>query len=115
MLREGYPGNRLLSLRRRRSRLPWIYLVYQQRPKPQGKGGVPFPFSLSQAYSARRKKAGTSNADSESGSMSPASLRAAPPCEGPAAGDTAVLKSSAGRRAIDKRAISAAGATGSTR
>src|ERR1700737_2012257 len=30
MVREDFPGGRLLSLRRRRSRLPWIYLVYQQ-------------------------------------------------------------------------------------
>src|SRR5215210_7490440 len=30
MVSEGFPGSRLLSLRRRRSRLPWIYLVYQE-------------------------------------------------------------------------------------
>jgi hypothetical protein len=28
MLKEGMPGGRILSLRRRRSRLPWIYSVY---------------------------------------------------------------------------------------
>ncbi len=28
MLREDIPGGRLLTLRRRRSRLPWIYAVY---------------------------------------------------------------------------------------
>jgi hypothetical protein len=28
MLREDIPGGRLLTLRRRRSRLPWMYSVY---------------------------------------------------------------------------------------
>ena len=44
MVREDFPGGRLLSLRRRRSRLPWIYLVYQQAEErrvkePSGPGG----------------------------------------------------------------------------
>src|SRR3989338_1313813 len=32
------PGNRMLYLRRRRSRLPWIYLVYQEGVRGKGRG-----------------------------------------------------------------------------
>src|SRR5258706_12880314 len=49
MLREDFPGVRLLNLRRRRSRLPWMYLVYQEglRAKGSGSKGRLNPRSLS--------------------------------------------------------------------
>src|SRR6266480_2890184 len=49
MLRKDFPGGRLLCLRRRRSRLPWIYLVYQEGLKgigARGKGFAPYPLAL---------------------------------------------------------------------
>ena len=42
MLREDFPGGRLLSLRRRRSRLPWIYVVYQEGKRGERR---PLPFA----------------------------------------------------------------------
>ena len=48
MLREDYPGGRILSLRRRRSRLPWIYLVYQEDVSVLGQAARPLPHDTSQ-------------------------------------------------------------------
>ena len=47
MLENTGQGSRTLNLRRRRSRLPWVYLVYQEglrdeRPRPL----APHPFPL---------------------------------------------------------------------
>src|SRR4029453_3269138 len=55
MLRNDCSGGRLLSLRRRRSRLPWVYLVYKEGLRGKGQGAkdapntrslTPYPSSL---------------------------------------------------------------------
>jgi hypothetical protein len=38
MLENDRQGSRTLNLRRRRSRLPWVYLVYQEGVKGTGRG-----------------------------------------------------------------------------
>ena len=50
MLREDYPGGRVLSLRRRRSRLPWIYLVYQEGERGEAR---PLPVAPDPVAAAR--------------------------------------------------------------
>src|SRR6186713_163638 len=52
-----------IQLRRRRSRVPWIYLVYQARASRRGRQGAKANYSF-----CRRRKAGTSSGDTGSNS-----------------------------------------------
>ena len=81
---EGRPIVRELTLRRRRSRLPWVYLVYRVRAGGAGaaRAEAHRPFDIAQgapsevegrrrtrrsdAQFCRRRKAGTSNGESNS-------------------------------------------------
>jgi hypothetical protein len=62
MLREDIPGGRLLTLRRRRSRLPWIYSVYhvtRSNPDVEEGGHVRPTGTEDHLDSARLRRVGT--------------------------------------------------------
>jgi hypothetical protein len=66
---EGRPIVRELTLRRRRSRLPWVYLVYRVRAGGAGAARAEARrrrTRRSDAQFCRRRKAGTSNGESNS-------------------------------------------------
>ena len=117
MLRQEFSGGRQLVLRRRRSRLPWVYLVYQDPCTRQGEGarGLPYPSPLTTEpygesdYPSRRRNAGTSNADMASRSISPVSSVVEPPFDAACADAGSDPRSSACRLAIDRRPRSITG------
>src|SRR5262245_30304743 len=101
------PVRRLL-LRRRRSRLPWIFLVYHRRRRGPGREAGGMRRSAYDSYpSGRRRNAGTSKLELGSSSGSPTdspSLSIGSVADAPLGGSGSPTAAAAGNSSADRRA-----------